>query len=271
MSSADLEKSIQFEAEPYIPFDIKEVNISTHIVRDVVEENVAKMETVLVAAKKDILQERMHIIETAGLKPLIIDVDAFAIENSYEANHDGTGEEPGTVMLLNIGASTSNINILEKGSTKVVRDLFIGGSSITNAVQKGLQVDFNTAEKMKKEKGVILPDEENAAVDENDIQFSMSMMPVLQELVGEIQRSIDYYQAPTEGEMRVEKIVLSGGTALLKNIDRFFSKELNIPVEINDPFSNISTKGASGDWEEYAPIFAVAMGLALRLEGDLKK
>ena len=77
--------------------------------------------------------------------------------------------------------------------------------------------------------------------------------------------------APTEGEMRVEKIVISGGTALLKNIDRFFSRELNMPVEINDPFLGIGTKGVSGGWEEFAPMFAVATGLALRVEGDLKK
>ncbi len=271
MPSSDLEKSIQFEAEPYIPFDIKEVNISTYIIGDVMEENVPKMETVLVAAKKDILQERMNIIERAGLKPAIIDVDAFALENVYELNRQESEEDEETVMMFDIGAATSNINILEKGVSKVVRDLFVAGNSFTNAIQKGMQMDFNSAEEMKKEKGIILPDEEKAAGDESEIQFSMSIMPVLQEMVGEIQRSIDYYQAPTEGEMRVEKIILSGGSAILKNIDKYLAKELNIPVEICNPFGNVSVNEVSDEFEKDAPVFAVALGLALRSEGDIKK
>ncbi len=271
MPPADLAKSIQFEAEPYIPFDIREVNISTHVIGDVMEENVQKMETVLVAAKKDILQERMAVIEGAGLKPTVIDVDAFALENVYELVRQEDEEDTETVMIFDIGAATSNINILEKGVSKVVRDLFIAGNSFTNAIQKGMQVDFNTAEQMKKEKGIIMQDEEKPIEDEADIQFSMSMMPVLQELVGEVQRSIDYYQAPTEGEVRVERIILSGGSALLKNIDKYLSKELNISVEICNPFVNINIKEHPGEFEEKAPVFAVALGLALRSEGDIKK
>ena len=271
MTPAELDKSIQFEAEPYIPFDIKEVNISTYIIGDIMEENSQKMETVLVAAKKDILQERIDLIEKSGLKAAVIDVDAFALENVNEFNRKGTEEDSETVMLLNIGASTSNINILEKGVSKVVRDLFVAGNSLTNAIQRGMQLDFTTAEKVKKEKGIIISEEGKAMENEDDIQFSMCMLPVLQELVGEIQRSIDYYQSPTEGEMRVEKIILSGGSALLKNIDRYLAKELNIPVEIDDPFKKINSRGAAGNWEEMIPMFSVALGLALRYEGDIKK
>jgi len=265
MSPQDLQKTIQFEAEPYIPFDVKEVNIGTQILGDVTEEGVAKMETVLVAAKNDILQERMNTIANAGLKTAIIDVDAFTLENSYELVRDPS--MPETVMLLNIGASVTNINILENGISKVVRDIFIAGETFTNAIQRGLQVDYKTAEELKENKGLIVSAEQGEAAEE-DVRISMAMVPVVHELVAEIKRSIDYYQAPTEGEMRVERVLLSGGSANLKHIDRFLASELNIPVEINNPFQNINTGGAKSGWEEIAPVLAVAAGLAMRREGD---
>ena len=144
MSPSELEKTIQFEAEPYIPFDIRDVNISTHILGDVTEEGQPKMETVLVAAKKELLQERLDILQGAGFKVGIIDVDSFCIENAYEVNREK--EKTETVMLINIGATTSNINILENGTSKVVRDLFVAGDNFTKAIQRSLRIEFQEAE-----------------------------------------------------------------------------------------------------------------------------
>jgi len=274
MSPSDLEKTIQFEAEPYIPFDIREVNISTHILGDVMEDGQPKMETVLVGAKKELLQERMEIIEGAGLKLLVIDVDAFALENAYEITRDKDRVE--TVMLLNLGATTSNINILENGVSKIVRDIFIAGNNFTRAIQKNLQVEYSEAENLKKEYGLTLTGageelESIAAQDETKVQVSTILMPLVRELVGEVRRSIDYYQAQTGGEKSVDRIVLSGGSSKLNNLDKFLSDELGLPVDIYDPFERIDTTRVSGrDWEELAPVFAVAVGLATRREGDTK-
>jgi len=274
MSPSDLEKTIQFEAEPYIPFDIREVNISTHILGDVMEDGQPKMETVLVGAKKELLQERLEIIEGAGLKLLVIDVDAFALENAYEIIRDKERAE--TVMLLNLGATTSNINILENGISKIVRDIFIAGNNFTKSIQKNLQVEYSEAENLKKEHGLTLTSEEEelesiAARDETKVQVSTIMMPLIRELVGEVRRSIDYYQAQTGGEKSVDKVMLSGGSSRLKNLDRFLSDELGLPVDINNPFRGIDTTRVPGrDWQDLAPLFAVAVGLATRREGDSK-
>ena len=274
MSPSDLEKTIQFEAEPYIPFDIREVNISTHILGEVIEEGQPKMETVLVGAKKDLLQERVEIIEAAGLKPLIIDVDAFALENAYEISRNK--ERPETVMLLNLGATTSNISILENGVSKIVRDVFVAGNSFTRAIQRNLQVDYSEAEELKKEHGLTLASAEEeletiATQDETKVQVSTILMPLVRELVGEVRRSIDYYQAQTGGEKTMDKILLSGGSSKLKNLDRFLGDELGLVVEINNPFRGIDTMRVSGrDWQDLAPFFAVAVGLATRREGDTK-
>jgi len=274
MSPSDLEKTIQFEAEPYIPFDIREVNISTHILGDVMEDGQPKMETVLVGAKKDLLQERLEIIESAGLKLLVIDVDAFALENAYEITRNKERGE--TVMLLNIGATTSNINILENGVSKIVRDIFIAGNIFTKAIQKNLQVDYSEAENLKKEHGLTLTSGEEelesiADKDEMKVQVSTILMPLVRELVGEARRSIDYYQAQTGGEKGLERVILSGGSSKLKNLDRFFSEELGLAVHMNNPFQGIdTTRVPRKDLEEIAPLFAVAVGLATRREGDTK-
>lgn len=274
MSPSDLGKTILFEAEPYIPFDIREVNISTHILGDVMEDGQPKMETVLVGAKKELLQERMEIIEDAGLKPLIIDVDAFALENAYEITRDKERIE--TVMLLNLGATASNINILENGVSKIVRDIFIAGNSFTRAIQRNLQLEYSEAENLKKEYGLTLTGAEEelesiAAKDETKVQVSTILMPLIRELVGEVRRSIDYYQAQTGGEKSMDRIMLSGGSSRLKNLDRFLNDELGLSVEINDPFRGIDTTRTPGtDWLELAPLFVVAVGLAIRREGDTK-
>jgi len=274
MSPSDLEKTIQFEAEPYIPFDIREVNISTHILGDVMENGQPKMETVLVGAKKELLQERLEIMQSVGLKLLIIDVDAFALENAYEITRDKERAE--TVMLLNLGATTSNINILENGVSKIVRDIFIAGNNFNRAIQRNLQVEYLEAENLKKEHGLTLtgPGEELetiAAKDETKVQVSTILMPLIRELVGEVRRSIDYYQAQTGGEKSVDGIMLSGGSSKLNNLARFLGEELGLPVDIYNPFKGIDTTRTPGrDWQELAPLFAVAVGLATRREGDTK-
>ena len=264
MSAEDLDKTIQFEAEPYIPFDIREVNISTQILGEIMEEGEPRMETVLVAAKKDLLLERIEIVQEADLVPAIIDVDAFALENAYAVNRQA--EDAETVMLVDIGATITNINILSRGVAKVVRDLFTAGNGFTKAVQKALQTDFKEAELLKKEFGIqIAPD---AATDEKARKVSSALLPSMRELVGEIRRSIDYYHAQSGREGEVERIVLSGGSALLKNLDRYLSEQIGLTVNIDNPFSQIDPKGVSASLAEEAPGFSVAVGLATRFTGD---
>jgi type IV pilus assembly protein PilM len=179
-------------------------------------------------------------------------------------------------MLLNLGATASNINILENGVSKIVRDIFIAGNSFTRAIQRNLQLEYSEAENLKKEYGLTLTGAEEelesiAAKDETKVQVSTILMPLIRELVGEVRRSIDYYQAQTGGEKSMDRIMLSGGSSRLKNLDRFLNDELGLSVEINNPFRGIDTTRTPGtDWLELAPLFVVAVGLAIRREGDTK-
>ncbi|MDI6642380.1 MAG: type IV pilus assembly protein PilM, partial [Elusimicrobiota bacterium] len=194
ITKEELSKSIQFEAEPYIPFDIKEVNFGFYILGDVVEEGQKKVETVLVAAKKDLVQAKIDILQDAGLFPAIIDVDAFALEGSYEINKEVEVQE--IVIIVNIGANVTNIVIIENGISRVVRDIFIGGNAFTKVLQRNLSCDFKSAEEMKKNYGLLVTAEEKeSALKESKeaLQVSSALTPIAHDLLREVHRSIDFF------------------------------------------------------------------------------
>ncbi len=267
MSESDLEKTLQFEAEPHIPFDIQEIQMDTHIIGDVEDAAQTKMETVLVAGKKDIVQERIEIIERAGFRPVIVDVDAFTMENAYELIHKEALSE--TVLLVNIGASITNISIVENGISKVVRDLYTAGDSFTSAIQENMQNSIEETEELKKRYGLLGGKAEEGK--DVSVQIYNILYPVVKELNSELQRSIDYFIGQkTSADVKVEKVILSGGTANLKGLPELISSELKIPVEIFRPLEHVDTSSLKGDIDVTSPSLAVATGLAIRKIGDCK-
>ena len=262
MSAEDLSKSIKFEAEPYIPFNIEDVNLSFSILGESIEDGAPQMETVLVAAKKDSVDVRIDLLREAGLEPVILDVDAFALENAFETVFPGVQEE--TVLFMNVGASFTNMSIVEKGISRVVRDVFIAGNTFTKAIQRQFQCDVRTAEQKKITYGLA----EDAA-DAEAQQINEILIPVARDLLSEVQRSIDFYlsQGP---ERSIHKIYLCGGTANLKMLDQFLSNELKIPVEIFNPLAMVQNAplDLSDEQRTLLPQMAVAVGLATRREKD---
>jgi type IV pilus assembly protein PilM len=268
LTRAELEQTIQFEAEPYIPFAIPEVNMGFHILGDTVEDGQAKMETVLVAAKKELIDQRLEVLTSLGLRPIVVDVDAFTLENAYELGHPAS-EIPETVLLINIGASVTTMIIMENGLSRVVRDVFIAGNNINKSLQRIFDCSYEEAEKLKN-KGQILvtPDEKEATLaqdDQDSLQISNTIVTVLKDLVAEIQRSLDFFLSQNP-ERQVNRILLCGGSSNISGIDRYFSQELHMNVEIFDPFGNLA--GDNLPDVHLRPAFAVAVGLATRKEKD---
>src|SRR5437764_10223537 len=149
MTEAELSESIYWEAEQYIPFDIQDVNLDYQILDPGSSaESKGTMEVLLVAAKKEKIADYTGVIAQAGRVPVVVDVDAFAMQNAYEINY---GLDPqAVVVLLNAGASAININILSGEQSLFTRDISIGGNAYTEAVQKELNLPFETAEQLKK-------------------------------------------------------------------------------------------------------------------------
>jgi type IV pilus assembly protein PilM len=246
------------EPEPYIPFDIKDVNLDFFIMGDRPEKEGA-MEVVLVAAKKDYMGEYMDLLKSLGLIPVVVDVDPFALEVMYEFCYPNVQEE--IVALVNVGASTININILKSGASQYTRDLPLGGDSITREIMRFFDVSYERAENIKR--GAQL-DKINARNLRKIFQRSVDYF------VSELQKILDFFSTNVSYDP-IQKIFLSGGAAPTYGLVQTIESELNIPVEIIDPFRSLKVNEKVFDMDYLNSIgaqMAVAVGLALRDERD---
>ncbi len=261
MSQAELDESIQWEAEQYIPFDVKDVNIDTFPLATG-NDQTGQMDVLLVAAKKDMINDYTSVVAEAGLAPSVVDVDAFAVQNCYEANYDMPSGE--TIVLINAGASVVNINIIANGVTTFTRDVTIGGNQFTEEIQKQLNVSYDEAEALK-----IGGNRHDAdSVVPQDVERVLGT--VAEQMAGEIQRSLDFY-ASTAADSHIARVLLSGGTAKIPALFKTIEQRVGVPVEILNPFKNIEIDNRRFDPAyimEVAPVAAVAVGLALRRPGD---
>jgi len=258
MTDAQLEKQIQMEAEPYIPFDIKDVNLDFFIMGDRPERE-GSMEVVLVAAKKDYMAEYGDLVTSVGLAPAVVDVDPFALEVMYEFCYPNVQEE--VVALVNIGASTININILKSGASQYTRDLPLGGDAITREIMRFFDVDYDRAENIKRGSQL---DQVNPRNLRKIFQRSVDYF------VSELQKILDFFSTNVSYDP-IQKIFLSGGASATYGLSSAVQAELNIPVEIVDPFRSLKVDETIFDMEylnNIGPTMAVAVGLALRDERD---
>jgi type IV pilus assembly protein PilM len=260
MSEDELEESIQWEAEQYIPFDINDVNIDVQILPGIAEDP-GQMDVLLVAARKELVNEFQSIIAQAGLKPMVVDVDAFAIANMFELNYDLPDE---TVALVNIGASNVNIHILRGGVSAFTRDVGIGGRQFTEEIQRTLNISYEEAESMK-----IGDDEADAAAVVPE-EIERVLATVGENLATEVQRSLDFYLS-TSSDSGISAIYLSGGAARTPGLVRAIERQTGLPVEIADPLRQIQVDERAFNpafLNDVSPQAAVVVGLALRRPGD---
>lgn len=265
LNRKELDKALKTEAEPYIPFNIEEVFIAVYPLRDIVEDGKPKMEAVLVAAKKDFVNQRIQILEQAGFKVSVIDVDAFAIESAHEANLEALPKEE-TVLVANMGFSKTNFLILDKGVSIVVKDSPISGQVMNKAIMKSSLADFRTAEKLKILYGIVPKQAaETTQIPKEVSEVSDAILLVLKDFVAEAKKIVQFYV--TQGkDKKIDRVVICGGSANIKNLIPYLAQELNLPVEKFNPFKNI--QGSQGVPEENLSTLACAVGLALRKPGD---
>jgi type IV pilus assembly protein PilM len=256
MTEAELAESIYWEAEQYIPFDIQDVNLDYQIL-DAGNPAAGKstMDVLLVAAKKEKIADYTGVIGQAGRAAVVVDVDAFALQNAYEVNY---GFQPGAVvMLLNVGASATNINILQGEQSVFTRDIAIGGNAYTEAVQKELNLAFEQADQLKRGLNV-----EGASFED----ARPVLRAVTENVMLEVQKTFDFFKASAASE-KVDRIVISGGASRAEGFIEMLTERFEAPVEVFDPFKKVAfdaKKFNVNSAEEIGPTVAVAVGLALR-------
>ncbi len=254
MSEDELQESFSWHAEEHIPFDIADVNLDYQLTGNSSES----MHVLMAACKSDKIANVKQAIQLAGKQPIIIDVDAFALQNCYEENYQPKVGE--IVALLNIGASTMNINILNGTRSVFARDASVGGSQYTSMLQKEFGLSFEQAEAVKR--GGPIPE----GIEERPIQPIIETVSEI--LALEVRKTMDFYRATAEeGEVAIQKILLAGGGSKLPGLGEYLAKRFEIPVEVFDPFRQIQVDPAKFDpdyMREIVPEMAVAVGLALR-------
>lgn len=268
MTTEQLRTGIAHEAEQYIPLNIDQVILDFQILGEIQEEGQKMIEVLLVAAKIEVVDHLLKILKAAGLTPVLIDVDAFALENTYEASLLEPSEE--TVALVNIGASLTTINIMEGMITRFTRDVTVAGNDFTREIMKEFNLEFGEAEELKRAHGAISVDEDDFSLtalpdkDDRVLRMSDAMTPVLNKLLGEIRRSFDYYETQSR-KKTVERIILSGGSTRLKNLNRFLANKLGIPVEHMGVLRNIETGKVSEPEKLTEKEFQLGVGVGLAM------
>lgn len=259
MPDEELEGQVKLAAEQYIPFDINEVNIDFHVLPSVgAEDSQGEMAIILVAAKKDKINELTELVKGAGLMPMVMDVDAFAVENMYAINYPMGQEE--TTALVNIGASVMNVNIIRGGSSLFTRDIPLGGNRYTEAIQREMGMSYEEAEESKKK---ISGDSSSGAI-VNVING------VNGEVASEIARTVDYFKTSTVNA-ELDRVLVCGGVAKTRGLIQLIGDRMQMPVEVADPFAEFDVTGSEMDPDmlaEWGSSAAVSVGLALRAVGD---
>jgi len=258
MKPDELEEAIAFEAEQYVPYAIEDVNLDFQVLESPNEE-AGEMDVLLVAVKKDIINDYLSIISTAGLSAVVVDVDAFALQNAFEIAYEVDRNQ--VVGLVNLGAAVMNINILRGGVSEFTRDSALGGNRYTESIQKILGLSYEQAENLKL----------GGKVDGRTFEDARPAIEMVNtELAGEIRRSFDFFRSSSPSDT-IHRVVLSGGSARLQGLVEYLSESLEIPCELANPLRNIKADPKKFDpayLEVIAPQLAVSVGLALRQAGD---
>lgn len=256
MSPEALEDEIQWEAEQYIPFDINDVNIDFQAL-DPDDNDPSKMNVLLVASKKDIINDYLSVFAEAGLKLVLVDVDAFAVQNAFEMNYELAPDE--VYALVNIGASMMNLNVVRGGASLFTRDVQVGGGIFTEEIQKKMGLSSEEAEKLKM-----------SATKASSPDLLESIARINDTLSMEIRRSLDFYNS-NASDGKITKVFLAGGGCKTFNLVEAIAARLNLPVDVLNPFRQLKFSDRKFEKEfldEIAPIMAVAVGLASRRLGD---
>lgn len=253
MSREELEESIDWHAEEHIPYDLADVSLDYQVTAEASDAT----HVLIAACKRERIDNIRQAIQLSGRQPIVIDVDTFALQNCYEANYHPM--ESDVVTLLNIGASTMNVNIVKGTRPLFTRDIAVGGSQFTDVLQRNLGLSYQQAEAVKR--GANVPN-----LEEKSIEPLMSN--VTEVVANEIQKTFDFYRATSEDNRTVvQKILISGGGSKLHGLAAELSARLELPVEVMNPFRNIKVdnrKFDPGYISEIMPEMAVAVGLAIR-------
>jgi type IV pilus assembly protein PilM len=259
MSEAELGDAIPWEAEQYIPFDLSEVQIDYQVLNGAADASKTSIDVLLVAAKKDRIDDRASVIAQTGRRPVVIDIEAFALANAYQVNYPERTDP--FSALIHIGRSTTIVCLLERSEPVFTRDIPIGGQMHLDGLLRELGpmgIDEMGARRILHGQ---VPNDVSAE------QVSSVLRDASSQLVLELRKTIDFYRATAPVD-RLSRVVLSGGAWQAVGLVDLLASEFGAPVDVFDPFRRVTRPSRGIGADVTGPAYAVAVGLALRQEND---
>jgi type IV pilus assembly protein PilM len=259
MSEAELGDAIPWEAEQYIPFDLSEVQIDYQVLNGTPDASKTSIDVLLVAAKKDRIDDRASVIAQTGRRPVVIDIEAFALANAYQINYPERTDA--FSALIHIGRSTTIVCLLERSEPVFTRDIAIGGQMHLDGLLRELGpmgIDEMGARRILHGQ---VPNDVSAE------QVSSVLRDASSQLVLELRKTIDFYRATAPVD-RLTRVVLSGGAWQAVGLVDLLASEFGAPVDVFDPFRRVTRPSRGIGADVTGPAYAVAVGLALRQEND---
>ena len=250
----DIDSAVQWEAKKVIPLpleeiilDWKKINNSKKNEKTIKEKDI---KVLLTGAPKILVKKYVEIFKLAKINLLSLETETFALIRSL------LGNDKSTVMIVEIGASTSNVTIVKESIPLLSRSVDVGGVTITGAISNNLNIGKERAEQFKYDMGI-------GTTDSQEESIPKTIIETISPIVNEIKYTIDTFQ--NKSDNKVEKIILTGGSALLSNLPGYLSKLLNLNVIIGDPWHRVSYPvDLEPSLKELGPRLAIAIGLAMR-------
>lgn len=250
MTKDEISEAVKFEARQYIPMPLSEVTLDWSVIEGEIGKNRRKgtpLKILLIAVPTEFINQYQEIAQLAGVKLKAIEAEAFGLLRSLLKN------EKGPACVMDIGAQSTTVNISDKGILKKSYSFDLSGNELTQLISKSLNVDYNNAEMLKKEKGL----------EESEYNTRKILLTLINYMVSETEKVLNGFSQSGGGE--VKKIILSGGTANTPGLKKYFSEEIKKEVEIADPFKNIFYPPVLEETiNKMGPSYSIAVGEALR-------
>ena len=250
ISDQDLESALKWEAEQYVPLPLDEVTLAHEVIGETSVDGKPSLEVNLIAVPSRLIDKTVKVIQAAGLTPLSLETEIFSLARSL-VNPD----EP-AVMLIDLGASSTDIAVIERGHLILIRSVATGGDSLTKAIASALGMEETQAEAYKKTYGV----------DQSKLEgkIKTALDPIISVLLGEIEKTLNFYSARSQSQ-KINRVLLTGGTSVLPEISSALTQRLNLEIQLGDPFTHIQGQDALiKKIGVQASFLAVAVGLAMK-------
>ncbi|MEE8216302.1 MAG: pilus assembly protein PilM, partial [Acidiferrobacterales bacterium] len=254
LSDAEMQTQIEMEADHYIPYPLDEVNMDYQVL-GASEDNADEMEVLMAACRKEIVDDYVAVIQGPGLTPAVVDIETYAMENAYSliAEHMPGGGMEKTVAILDIGATTTNINVIHNNHSVYSRDHTFGGRQLTEEIQRRYGLSYEEAGLAKKQGG--LPDNYQTDV----------LRPFMEAMCQETMRALQFFYSSSPFNS-VDQLLLAGGCAQIPGIDEMVAARIGVPAMVANPFASMSLASRIKPQmlASDAPSLMISCGLAMR-------